>query len=124
MEGQAVSAYTTVEVYCDAESHKRWVIERFALMGPADWLPESQLPDTEPLRRRPDAFAHVDETTDTYLGKPFGPSVVTVRDSHNLRCTKCDDMVKARAENLNPILDVLAASGVSQISLTALRARL
>jgi len=116
-------SYVTVEIYCAATSHDRWTVERFAHMGPADWLPESQLPNTEPLQRRPDTFARVDETTDTYLGTPFtGP--VTVRDSHNLRCTKCGDLVKARAENLNAVLDVLATHHVPDISLTALRARL
>jgi hypothetical protein len=116
-------SYVTVEIYCDAASHERWAVERFAEMGPADWLPESQLPNTEPLRRRLDTFARVDETTDTYLGKPF-KAPVTVRDSLNMRCIKCEDTVKARAESLYPVLDVLAAHDVSEISLTALRARL
>jgi hypothetical protein len=32
-----MGGYTTIEIYCDDPSHaeKRWLIERFAKMGPA-----------------------------------------------------------------------------------------
>jgi hypothetical protein len=120
--------YTTVEIYCDHESHseKRWVIERFAKMGD-EWLPLPELLDGDRRLRRPEGHrAYIDRSTDTRadaggFSPPFEP-----RDRYHLRCKICKrpkPRVQTQAETLNPIFDVLAEHSVSCIRIGELAAR-
>ena len=113
---------TTIDVVCDAESHPRWIVERFARMPIGDgceWVP---LPSSvSRLRRDKSSAMPVDEVTNAW-GENV--SAEAARARYGLRCRKCGDKVPVRHENLQLIFDRLAEHGVPSIRLTSLRARL
>lgn len=73
-------------------------------------------------RGAPDIFGFVDASNDWHKRQEIPEAPASAR--YNLRCELCGVTVPARYENLAPILNVLAANGVSFISLAALAARL
>jgi hypothetical protein len=125
------SAYTTIEIYCDDPSHPgtRWLVDRFANMGPGDWVCVSELPGAEPIWRPRDARTLLDTATNADLSVPFSPPV-TVRVRYKFQCRKCmrrrgrESTTLAREQQLAKIFDTLIANGKESISLAELSARL
>lgn len=113
----------TVMVECDELIHGPggYLILTFA-RGGAGWTTQYQ-----PELRGANAATGV-LIVDEYLGGEDRrhPSLAKregLRLRFALRC-ECGMNVTVRAEKLNPILDVLAAAGISSITLSALAARL
>jgi hypothetical protein len=124
------SAYTTIEIYCDDLVHpgKRWLVDRFANMGPGDWVSVSELPGSEPIWRPKDARTLLDTATNADLSAPFSPPV-TVRVRYKFQCRKClrrrrESPTLARDEQLAKIFDILIVHGRKSISLADLSAKL
>ncbi len=128
--GLAMS-YTIIEIYCTDPSHHetRWLVDEFARTGPNEWMPLSMLdPKARKLWRPDDAHVPLDAVTNADLRQPF-TAPMTLRDGYKFVCRKCQRRgrnfaVEARAEQLGRVLDVLDINGVSEISLSALAARL
>jgi hypothetical protein len=112
--------YTTVEIFCADPSHETWLVERFAQMGPADWLPDPEWR----LRRGHAGHQRIDATRGTAITSASGVKANTqIRYRYRLICDKCGDECTIRAEKLDKILDRLAEHGVSRISLALLGAK-
>jgi hypothetical protein len=122
--------YSTIEIHCDAPSHGRRLVEKFAKAGPPGRWEDHWFPALDPhtdegkrLRRPEGTRASIDENTDTYLGLKSKPPW-SARVRFNLQCGECGLSVPIREERLTPILNTLGAAGVSSISLAGLAARL
>jgi hypothetical protein len=115
-----MSDYVTVEIYCKDSSHDetRWIVERFAKMGPAEWLPD---PSWE-LRHGHATHQRIDIARGEAITKASGVKPNTeIRDRYLLRC-KCGRSEEVRGERLGVILDQLADAGESELSLHGLAA--
>jgi len=125
-----LSEYSTVEIYCDAASHSRRLIEKFAKAGPPGrwrdhWfpLPDARNDEGKRLRRPEGTRAPINEGANTHLGTKSQPPW-SARVRFNLQCRECGLSVAIREERLIPILNTLGTAGVSEISLAGLAARL
>jgi hypothetical protein len=126
----SVEQHSTCEIYCDASSHERELVDVYMKAGPPGrwtdhWLQvqDARTADGRQLRRPEGTSVPVDEITNAYLGAGLRPNT-KIRRRPNLQCRLCGLSVPAREENLIPILNTLGAAGVSCISLTGLAARL
>lgn len=121
---------STCEIYCDAQSHGRELVDVYMKAGPPGrwtdhWfqVQDARTDDGRRLRRPEGTSVPVDEITSAYLGAGLRPNT-KIRRRPNLQCRVCGRSVSAREEKLIPILNMLGAAGVSCISLAGLEARL
>lgn len=135
-----MSAYTTIEIYCDDKTHAGRIctVRRFARTAPGEWVPLSWLvPGAEDDLWNPGgADVPLDVATDADLRQlpPFAS--FTRRDLFRLPCRKCHrrgryrgrgavHVVAVRDHVLGSILEsAYDDSGVSPISLADLAAKL
>ena len=120
---QNIADRLAVEVCCDDSSHptKHVHVGRFV------WSDDDRSPgwDLQPAEYETPAEGNYRAAlqgsrvvvTDIDPGQP-------VRARYHLACKLCGLDVKVRREKMIPILDMLAAAGVDEISLAALAARL
>jgi hypothetical protein len=114
-----MSGYTTVEIYCHDPSHEqsRWVVERFAKMGPAEWLPDPSWK----FRRGHVNHQRIDDARRQAITSASGVAPNTmIYDRYAFVCRKCRLSVTVRGQPLGVILDQLAFNGVSELSLRGL----
>ncbi|HME47591.1 hypothetical protein [Mycobacterium sp.] len=117
---------TTIEVYCDDESHegRRWVVDVLTRGDDGFWHGVAHpgrgtgsavqfLADDAPLtgRKLPDPPSDDD-----------GPVGERLRVRYRLRCRLCGRAVSLREQNAVPVLETLVANNIHSISLRGLAA--
>jgi hypothetical protein len=120
------AAVSEVFIYCDDASHpRRTAVETFQGSG-GGWVHISK-PFGQKRRGRQSGSVTLDKD-DNLKGSPDYRVYTNARmgrDRWRLSCRKCEDRpLEVRHEKLVPVLDKLAAQGVSEVSLTSIAAML
>ncbi len=113
----------TIEIYCDAESHKRDAEDHKRKVAVIATLVREGRNWVEVIPGLKMARGARTRTTGTPTFQILSGSEGR-RARWQWRCPLCDLDVQPRHENASPILDTLAEAGVSRVPLSALAARL
>ena len=120
---------STCEIYCDAQSHGRELVDVYMKAGPPGRWTDHWFQGQDAARRwraTAPSGRHECPCRRNYECISRSPDFTNtkIRRRPNLQCRVCGRSVSAREEKLIPILNMLGAAGVSCISLAGLEARL
>ncbi len=111
-DGNVEMATTTIEIFCDDPSHRRWtryILDRGddGMWRPVD-MPQLKHADSPLQLLSPETL-------------PDHPGIDSDRYRYRFWCDKCHDTVVVLEEKMRPIFDRVAAAGKPDISFRHIR---